>query len=384
MKHSASRHGPRRIIVCIVSILATFAVAAPAHATGRSDLARRVQQALDRVVAAGAPGATAVVRVGARTLRLSSGRSNLAPAEPMRTDLPARIGGVTKSYTATVVLQLAAERRLRLDDTVEQWLPGAIPTGAGISVRQLLNHTSGVFDYVKDPRTWAPYLEGDWTRIFDPADGVRYAAEHEPLFPPGTALSYSNTNYLLLAMIVEAITGRSIGAELHRRIFAPLGLAHTSYPTSSDIAGRHMHGYIADTTPPVDITPLSPTVYAAAGAVLTSADDLARFYHALLGGRLLPPHVLAQMRTIDPVATGGIPDAGILGGGWGLGLLREEFPCGEAWGHDAEHLGYMAAAWTSRHATRQAVVIVNSGAHDHDTPVSAAMRNALITAYCDR
>jgi D-alanyl-D-alanine carboxypeptidase len=384
MTHSGSRRGLRRTVVGIVSVLVLLAVAAPAEATGSSDLARRIQRALDRVVAAGAPGATAVVRVGARTTRLSSGHSNLSPVQPMRTDLPARIGGITKTYTATVVLQLVAEHRLSLDDTVEQWLPGAIPTGAGISVRQLLNHTSGVFDYVQDPRTLAPYLDGDWTRIFDPADGVRYAAEHEPLFPPGTALSYSNTNYLLLAMIVETLTGRSIGAELRRRIFTPLGLAHTSYPASSDIAGRHVHGYIADTTPPVDITLLSPTVYAAAGAILSSADDVARFYRALLGGRLLPPRVLAQMQTIDPVATGGIPDAGILGGGWGLGLLREEFPCGEAWGHDAEHLGYLAAAWNSRHATRQVVVIINSGSHDHDEPVSAAMRTVLATAYCGR
>ena len=90
------------------------------------------------------------------------------------------------------------------------------------------------------------------------------------------------------------------------------------------------------------------------------------------------------MQTIDPVATGGIPDAGILGGGWGLGLLREEFPCGEAWGHDAEHLGYMAAAWTNRRTTRQVVATVNSGGHDHDAPVSAAMRDVLITAYCGR
>jgi D-alanyl-D-alanine carboxypeptidase len=89
------------------------------------------------------------------------------------------------------------------------------------------------------------------------------------------------------------------------------------------------------------------------------------------------------MRTIDPVATGGIPDAGILGGGWGLGLLRESFPCGEAWGHDSESLGYMTAAWTNRSATRQVVVFVNSN-DDHDAPVSRAMRDVLITAYCGR
>ena len=91
--------------------------------------------------------------------------------------------------------------------------------------------------------------------------------------------------------------------------------------------------------------------------------------------------MLAAMQTIDPVATGGVPDAGILGGGWGLGLLRERFPCGVAWGHDAENPGYMTAAWSSENGRRQVVVVVNSNL-DHDEPVSRAMRELLTTAYC--
>jgi D-alanyl-D-alanine carboxypeptidase len=192
---------------------------------------------------------------------------------------------------------------------------------------------------------------------------------------------YSNTNYLLLAMIAETITGRSIGTLLRNRIFTPLGLGHASYPTSSQILGPHVHGYLAEESPPLDITAFSPTVSAASGAILSNSEDLARFYRALLRGRLLTPHMLNEMRTIDPVATGGVPDAGILGGGWGLGLLREDFPCGQAWGHDAETLGYMTAAWSNDSATRQVVVIVNSS-FDHDAPVSQAMRHVLQTAYC--
>lgn len=384
--HQRSRRSaPRRTLTaCLASVLVVVSLAVPAHAAGRSDLSSRVQQALDGVVAAGSPGAIALVRAGNRTIRLSSGHSNLDPQSPMRANLRARISGVTKSFTATVVLQLVGEGRLDLDDTVEQWLPEVISNGEAISIRHLLNHTSGVYDYVKDPRTLAPYMAGDWTRIFDPLDGVRYAAEHGPQFAPGTALDYSNTNYLLLAMIAETITGRSIGSLLRSRIFTPLGLDHTSYPTSSQIRGRHVHGYmVVEESPPVDITAFSPTVAAASGAILSNADDLARFYHALLRGRLLTPHLLRQMQTIDPVATGGIPDAGILGGGWGLGLLREDFPCGQAWGHDAETLGYMTAAWNNNSGTRQVVVIVNSS-FDHDAPVSQAMRDVLQTAYCGR
>lgn len=381
-RQRSRQSGPRRTLTaCLAGVLVVVSLAAPAHAASRSDLSARVQQALDGVVEAGSPGAIALVREGGRTMQLSSGHSNLSPERPMRADLRARIGGVTKSFTATVVLQLVGEGRLAFDDTVEQWLPGVISNGEAISVRQLLNHTSGVYDYVNDPRTLAPYLAGDLTRIFDPLDGVRYAAEHGPQFAPGTALLYSNTNYLLLAMIAETITGRSIGTLLRNRIFAPLGLGHTTYPTSSQILGPHVHGYLVEEQPPMDVTAFSPTVSAASGAILSNADDLARFYRALLRGRLVTPRLLHQMQTIDPVATGGIPDAGILGGGWGLGLLREDFPCGPAWGHDSESLGYMIAAWNNNSGTRQVVVIVNSH-FDHDAPVSQAMRDVLTTAYC--
>ncbi len=250
----------------------------------------------------------------------------------------------------------------------------------------MLNHTSGIFDYAQDDRVIPPYLEsGDLTRIFDPREGVRIAAEHAPLFAPGTGWSYSNTNYLLLAMIVEAATGNSIGTELRRRIFKPLGLDHTSYPTSSRMPGPYTHGYWVIGGPdPIDFTPLSPTLFGASGAILSNAEDLVRFYRALLRGHLLKPGVLRAMQTIDPVATDppGSIDSGIPGGGWGLGLLRETFPCGDAWGHDAENPGYMTAAWNSPDGTRQVVVVVNMDNFPHDHPVTQAMRDVLLKAYC--
>ncbi|MET0415384.1 MAG: serine hydrolase domain-containing protein, partial [Actinoplanes sp.] len=357
----------RTIATCLAGVAVVALGAAPAGASSPQRPAARLQRALDDVVAAGAPGAILLVRTGGTTLRLVSGDSTADPVTPMRPGLRYRIGGITKSFTATVVLQLVGEHRLALDDTLESRLPGVIPNGAAISVRQLLNHTSGIFDYVQDPRTLAPYQAGDLTRIFDPRDGLRYAVEHGPLFPPGTALAYSNTNSLLLAMIVERITGRPFGEELRRRLFIPLGLAGTSYPVTSRIAGPHAHGYLADTSPPADVTALSPTLLGAAGAVLSTTDDLARFYRALLRGRLLPPRLLAQMKTIDPAATGGTPDSGMPGGGWGLGLLRESFPCGPAWGHDSEIPGYTTAAWSSENADRQVTIVVNSN-YDPDAP----------------
>jgi D-alanyl-D-alanine carboxypeptidase len=139
---------------------------------------------------------------------------------------------------------------------------------------------------------------------------VQIAADHDPLFAPGTALAYSNTNYLLLAMIVEAATGTSFESELMARIVEPLGLTDTTYATSPEIAGPHIHGCSLDGQPPIDATPWNPALFGASAAVLSNADDVARFYAALLQGSLLSDELLASMMTIDPVATGGVPDAG--------------------------------------------------------------------------
>jgi D-alanyl-D-alanine carboxypeptidase len=370
------------LVACLASIAGIACLVPPSLAAkGPAEQTAELQRALDQVVAAGAPGAVVLVRDGNRTTRLASGVGNLDPMTPIRVADPSRIGGVTKSFTATVVLQLVGEEKLALGDTVEQWLPGVISNGDAISIRQLLNHTSGIDDFTADPAYLAPYMEGNLTYIFDLSTLAQIAADHGPLFAPGSALSYSNTNYLLLGMIVEAATGNTIGSELRMRIFEPLDLRHTSYATSAQIDESHTHGYFFLDEGPFDVTPWTPV--GAGGAILSNAGDVTVFYRALLQGRLLPNKLLKEMQTIDPVATGGVPDAGILGGGWGLGLLRETLPCGKAWGHDSENPGYMTAAWNSKNGDRQVVVVANTH-QDHDGPVSTAMREVLTTAYCGR
>ena len=380
--HRPTSSWRRRFAALLVAVAAVTAGATTATADGGRDHGHRgqLQEALDDVVAAGVPGAIVLVRDGSHTTRLASGVGNLEPETRIRVADRARMGGITKSFTATVVLQLVAEGRLSLDHRLEQWLPDTIPNGADITVRQLLNHTSGLFNYSMDEAILAPYLTGDLTHPFDPMDGVRSAVAHGPDFAPGTAFGYSNTNYVLLAMIVEQVTGNSFSSELTRRIIKPLRLQDTTFPTDSVIRGRHVHGYFF-LPEPFDVTAWNPALYGASGALLSNAHDVARFYRALLQGRLMPPAQLSEMKTIDPVAVGGVPDAGILGGGWGLGLLREEFPCGVAWGHDSEIPGYMKAAWNSEDGRRQVVVVVNSH-FDHDAPVSVAMRELLVTAFC--
>jgi D-alanyl-D-alanine carboxypeptidase len=172
------------------------------------------------------PGAVLLVRDGERTIRLAAGYGDLARRTPLRAGDRFRVGSETKTFVATVVLQLVGERKLSLADTVERWLPGLVPGGQKISVRQLLNQTSGLFDYAED-KVFERQLDNP-TKVWAPRRLVAIATAHAPLFRPGGRWSYSNTGYILLGLIVEQASGSSLGAELRERIFAPLRLRATA------------------------------------------------------------------------------------------------------------------------------------------------------------
>jgi D-alanyl-D-alanine carboxypeptidase len=330
---------------------APCAAASAAGDQGRHPREAEFQRSLDRVVAAGVPGAVVLVRAGGRTTRLTAGYGALRSKRPMRAEDRFRVGSITKSFVATVVLQLVAERRLALEDPVERWLPGLVPDGERITVRQLLNHTSGLFAFGAD-RGFVSEASRDPLRVWAPRQIISIATAHPPMFAPGARWSYSDTNYFVLGLIVERVTGRPLAADLERRILAPLRLRATSLPAGPDIAGPHAHGYFL--RPLQDVTVGSPSVQWAAGALVSDADDVARFFRALLGGRLVRPDLLALMRT-----TVAAPQLGP-GAAYGLGLLRVGGPCGALWGHTGASPGYVADALNSRGGTRQVVVLANA------------------------
>jgi D-alanyl-D-alanine carboxypeptidase len=299
-----------------------------------------------------------LVREGDRTIRLRSGYGNLKPRTPMRAGDRFRVGSITKSFVATVALQLVGERTLALTDTVERWLPGVVPDGERISVRQLLNHTSGLFDYGGD-RTFVTEAFRHPLKAWTPRKIVAIATAHKPRFAPGAGWSYSDTNYYVLGLIVEAATKHSLASELRHRIFAPLRLHATSFPSGPRIAGRFAHGYFLG--PLQDVTIGSPSVQWAAGALVSNADDLARFYRALLDGRLLRPNLLRAMETVVT------PGPGF---SYGLGLLKLRQPCGALWGHTGGSPGYIANALNSKNGNRQVVVLVNATAASLSAPVN--------------
>src|SRR6266540_1893337 len=197
----------------LVAIVAA-AVAAPSPAARADDRGAKLQRALDNAVAAGVPGAILLVRDGDQTIRLTSGYGNVETKTRPRASDRFRVGSLTKTFVSAVVLQLAGEHKLSLDDSVEKHLPGLVPNGENISIRQLLNMQAGLYDYPNDPRFERSLRSGDWHHKWTPRELLEMAFSHKPLFAPGAGWSYCNTCYILAGLVIEKVTGNSVGAEL--------------------------------------------------------------------------------------------------------------------------------------------------------------------------
>lgn len=362
------------VMLAVATVVAAAVAASPA--AGRAASRAKLQRAVDAVAAGGAPGVVALVRDGGRTIRVVGGYGNLAKRTPLRARDRFRVGSSTKSFVAAVVLQLAGEGRLALEDSVERWLPGLVPNGGQITVRQLLNHTSGLADYAPDEdETFIRRVLANRRKAWQPRELVAIGTAQRPLFAPGARWSYSNTGWILLGLIVEAAGGKTLATELDERIFTPLRLRATSFDTKARINGPHAHGYSrVGARRRFDITVLNQSWAWAAGAIVSTTDDLARFYRTLLGGRLLRPDLLAELQTT--VATPSPTQR------YGLGLIRTRHPCGVYWGHGGETLGYQSFADISADGKRQVMIAVNADQSLLGPRAQRALERLRAIAYC--
>jgi D-alanyl-D-alanine carboxypeptidase len=369
----------------VIAWAIAFGAAQAARATSSP-----IQQSLDALVADGVPGAMALQRQDGRTTHFVSGVANLETQEPLRAGDRFRIGSITKSYVSTVALQLVGEGRLSLDDTVEHWLPGVVPNGADITVRELMNHTSGVPEYIDLP--FFQQIVTDPLRFYTPLELVRRAVAQPPTSPPGTAFLYSNTDYILLGLVIAAVDGvgsdtplqiAAPAAEVYARVIAPLGLRATSFPlVDPEIRGHHTHGYIIDPPPElglpafVDTTTESPSFAWTAGAIVGTLDDIADFHEALFGGRLLRAQQQRELETTVPFVPGEVD--------YGLGVFKLQTPCGPAWGHDGGTPSSVTMSLTSEDGSHQAVLLANRDGNSWTPKIGSDYSNAVLAVFCNQ
>ncbi|MDQ0753825.1 D-alanyl-D-alanine carboxypeptidase [Streptomyces africanus] len=348
----------RRVALGIAAALAmavavppavTQAVARVSPGDGSASAAARhtpFQRDADAVRDTGAIGVQARVsggRYGPGTV--TSGTGDLRTGRPVPDAGYFRIASNTKTFVAAVVLQLVGERKVALDDTVEKWLPGVVRgngnDGRKITLRQLLQHTSGIHDDYPGIETAKEYREVRF-HPFTPEQLVERAMRHRPDFRPGKGWSYSNVGYVLLGMVIEKATGRTWHDQVRDRLLKPLGLRHTYYPGDSPaLRDPHARGYQRFATEPkiVDVT-LYQDPNAAGGLIGTTA-DLNQFFRDLLGGKVLRPAQLREMKRTVPLNDEfQLPYPGAR---YGLGLLKTRLPCGGwSWGHGGDEIGYMS------------------------------------------
>jgi D-alanyl-D-alanine carboxypeptidase len=376
---------PRRMLAAAVLTALTGLAAlqaGTAHA-GTAPQGNVVQQTLDKLVKDDKfPGALAAVRGrDGRTRDYTAGVGNLKTGAKVPVNGQVRIASNTKMFTATVVLQLVGEGKINLDAPIETYLPGLVRgegiDGRKITVRQILQHTSGLADYDVE------LVGTDYGKVqhtyFEPRQLLDVVLAKKALFAPGTSWSYSNANYILAGLLVQKVTGRPISEEITKRIITPIGLRHTYWPAQGDqsIRGPHPHGYFpAADGSLADVTTGDPSMSWAAGQLTGTPRDLNLFLTALLDGKLLKPQQLKQMQT-----TVDSPDFDATGGArYGLGLAKLKLSCGGfAWTHGGDAPGYVTRNAVTEDG-RAATIAVTGPVMS--LPVAQHLEAALDTALC--
>lgn len=305
----------------------------------------------------GVPGAVAGVWISGRgAWTHAHGIGDLRTAAPISIDGHVRIASVSKTFVATVVLQLVDEGTLSLEDTLEQYVPG-IPNGERITIRQVLGMTAGIFNYINDPAFEEAYVS-DPLMPFAPREAVEIVKRHPHDFPPGEQVRYSDSNYILAGLIIERLAGKSAVEAVTERIIQPLGLAGTSFPTTPRMPTPHPRGYGADPGSPDlrDITESNPDVAWTAGAMISTLEDLRVWARALAAGTLLSSETQRER-----LRFAALPAAPGMNLGYGLGIMD----LNGFVGHAGAIFGY--STWMLHSTDRDATIVVLANRGETET-----------------
>lgn len=324
--------------------------------------------AVHDLVAAGAPGAVVVVRTGDRVERVAAGVSDRSSGRAASVHDRTRIGSVTKPFVAALVMRLVADGRVALDDDVERHLPGLLRDGRRVTVRHLLAHRSGLADYANDAELGSR-LSADPTRVWTPRELVSLSQERPPIFAPGSRHEYSNTNYIVLGLLIERIGHTSLARAI-ADLTTTIGLKDTLLLDRPEIPGSHLTGHVGAGQEPVPAA--EPSWAWAAGAMVSTGDDLTAFLAALQAGQVVPRPQYEEMiaATTDEHADG-----------YGLGLFRAALPCGVAYGHNGDFPGWATLALTREDGSRQIALAINTSFTPAlSTRIEAIAKAALCSA----
>ncbi|MFF4546929.1 serine hydrolase domain-containing protein [Streptomyces sp. NPDC001406] len=336
-----------------------------------------LRSVLRSAVAQGAPGAMARIDDNGAMYRATYGFADRSTRRAIGGDDRFRVGSVTKTFSAVVLLQLADEHRLTLDAPVNRYLPGLLPDDR-ITVRHVLSHRSGLYDYTNDmfARSVSGF-ESVRNKVFTYRQLVKLSLAKPRTNAPGAAYSYSNTNFVVAGMLIEKLTGHPVRTEYENRIFKPLRLKDTFYVhPDKKLPGRYTRGYLTPDTagaPLVDATEQTLSWAQSAGAIISSTRDLNTFYSALVRGRLTSSARLAEMERWTPVNSTTA---------YGLGLRRRTLSCGiSVYGHTGVVQGYYTYAFTTKDGRRSLAAVATTS---NNGTVLDTMAGTLESAFCGK
>lgn len=371
----------------MLAVVTTFAVGAVPAVASVDPLQRQV----DELVAAhGYPG---VLVVTSRPVR--SGVGDLRTGRPIPWETRIRSASNIKPMVATVVVQLAGAGLVGLDEPVETYLPGVVANGRSITIRHLLQHRSGLANYSDSMPVGAEFVATRF-RHYTREQHLARAFANPPHFPPGSTdetgavrFSYNNTGYILLGMVIESVTGRTWQHEVRERVFQPAGMTDSYFPRPFEygLRGPHTRGYLRFVVDgeqrTADVTEFDPSQSDANGAGISTLQDIQRFHRALFGGRLLAPHLLAEMQQTVPAQ----PQLSGFGFGYGLGVGRLTLPCGGfAFGHGGTLEGFYTNNFTRLDSQGRVLRTVSTLTNANPTTQQAGLDPLRLvqTALCAR
>ena len=345
------------VIVLLAAAALLAAPAAPAATPTEAKLQRQLNSLVD--AKGGPPGAIVTLRRGARTRVLTAGVADVDTRRAPRASDHMRIASVAKAFSGAVALQLVGDGKLHLDDTVRSVLPSLPEAWSAVTLRQLLNHTSGVPDYTKSSG-FRSQFENDPGGYVSPRKVIGWVRTDPLVFRPGSRYEYSNTDNIVVGLMAQKVSGSSYRLLLEQIVFEPLRLRRTSFPTRPALPRPFIHGYLVvdDMGATEDVsTLLSPSGAWASGAIVSTPSDLNKFIGGYLGARLFPASLQQQQLRFVPGGQSSPPGPGRNAAG--LAVFRYRTKCGTVYGHTGNFPGYVQFAAASRDGSRALTTSLN-------------------------